>query len=409
MHEEYVKQNETEEQHVISGSTTGNDGKIRDGGMTLYKAENGEELFHVDSGRDTGRGMMANAGYGDGYFELWGSGNYVSYGGEDVSGGSYSPASTNQRIFWDGDTYDELLDGTGASDSGSRIAINDSKGRIATFSDVLTNNGTKNNPCLIADLFGDWREEFVARSSDNSSLFVYTTTIPTEHRLYTLMHDRTYRMQAACQNAGYNQPPHIGYYINEENNEADTRKYAAYISTVHNGEKSVRTKNTDKPGTPTDTPDPTESAAASPTPTVIPTASPTPKPTPTVMPTETVTETPVTETPSDTPVPEFLVDEFGMLTAYNGTDTEVVVPSEVNGVTVTAIGYDTYIICASYSADGKLIMLDMQPLDMKAGERRTITLKHESRYVKIFITDPETMRPYSEVYKLRISAPSGDN
>ena len=81
----------------------------------------------------------------------------------------------------------------------------------------------------------------------------------------------------------------------------------------------------------------------------------------------------------------------------------------MNGVTVTAIGYDTYIICASYSADGKLIMLDMQPLDMKAGERRTITLKHESRYVKIFITDPETMRPYSEVYKLRISAPSGDN
>ena len=70
---------------------------------------------------------------------------------------------------------------------------------------------------------------------------------------------------------------------------------------------------------------------------------------------------------------------------------------------------NTYIICASYSADGKLIMLDMQPLDMKAGERRTITLKHESRYVKIFITDPETMRPYSEVYKLRISAPSGDN
>ena len=185
---------------MISGSTTGNDGKIRDGGMTLYKAENGEELFHVDSGRDTGRGMMANVGYGDGYFELWGSGNYVSYGGEDVSGGSYSPASTNQRIFWDGDTYDELLDGTGASDSGSRIAINDSKGRIATFSDVLTNNGTKNNPCLIADLFGDWREEFVARSSDNSSLFVYTTTIPTEHRLYTLMHDRTYRMQAAWQN-----------------------------------------------------------------------------------------------------------------------------------------------------------------------------------------------------------------
>jgi hypothetical protein len=44
---------------------------------------------------------------------------------------------------------------------------------------------------------------------------VYSTTIPTEYRLYTLMHDPEYRMAIAWQNVGYNQPPHVDYYLGE--------------------------------------------------------------------------------------------------------------------------------------------------------------------------------------------------
>lgn len=167
----------------ITGSTTGNNGTLQDGGMTLYAAEDGKELFHVDSGNDTGRGMMANVGYSEGYFELWGAGNYVSYGGDDVELGDYRPDSTNFRIFWNGDLYDELLNGTGSKNA--YIQISGNEGRMATFKNVKTNNDTKNNPCLTADLFGDWREEVVARSLDDSSLIIYTTTIPTENKLYT--------------------------------------------------------------------------------------------------------------------------------------------------------------------------------------------------------------------------------
>ena len=58
------------------------------------------------------------------------------------------------------------------------------------------------------------------------------------------MHDRTYRMQVACQNAGYNQPPHIGYYVNDDNNGEDSREYAAYIKTVHNVGTALRMQNT---------------------------------------------------------------------------------------------------------------------------------------------------------------------
>ncbi|WP_371328261.1 hypothetical protein [Pedobacter sp. ok626] len=61
--------------------------------------------------------------------------------------------------------------------------------------------------------FAGWREEVVFRTSDNKSLRIYSTTIPTEHRMYTLMHDSQYRLSIAWQNDGYNQPPHTSFYI----------------------------------------------------------------------------------------------------------------------------------------------------------------------------------------------------
>lgn len=288
---------------IISGSTNGNDGKTIDGGMTLYDAATGEELFHVGANGDTGRGMMANTEYSDGYFEFWGCGNYISYGGSDIQNGNftYTPSSTNFRIFWNGDLYDDLLDG--ASRSNGNIQITSRSRIITTMENTAANNDTKNNPCLQADLFGDWREEVVARSADNSSLLVYTTVIPTEHKLYTLMHDRTYRMQVACQNAGYNQPPHIGYYVNDDNSGEDAREYAAYIKTVHDGETSVRTEN-------------------------IPDAGATPKPTP------TVTAPPIRTQPPDPP--EWGVDN-GLLLYYNGSESVLTIPEEVDGNKITTI------------------------------------------------------------------------
>lgn len=216
-------------------------------GMTLYDAASGNTLFHQDAGGDTGRGMMANVGYGNGYFDLWGAGVFTSYGQKDVQAAGFQPDSTNFRIFWDENTYDELLDGTGYENT--QFKISGKKGRIASLRNCATINSSKNNPCLQADLFGDWREEIVARTGEgeNQSLLIYTTTIPTEHKLYTLMHDSAYRMQVAAQNVGYNQPPHISYFINEEKDEKDMREYAAYIKTVYNGVTAVRTENIVKP------------------------------------------------------------------------------------------------------------------------------------------------------------------
>ena len=366
--------------------------------MTLYAADTGEELFHKDDNADTGRGMIANVGYTNGYFEIWGAGNYASYGGNQISNTEkYYPDSTNFRIFWDGNMYDELLDGTSGSDEGGSLKISGKSGRIQTLNNVISNNGTKNNACLVADLFGDWREEIVARGQDNSSLLVYTTTIPTENKLYTLMHDRAYRMQVASQNVGYNQPPHISYYVSDDNNEYDMRKTAGYIKTVHNGQTELRTENKpspifqfklnvtdnvvsilnktkqpllailykvkynenktlknaeavkvdingDKYTTDVDVEDGDclflwdenmQPLAENITVEPSPTATPIPTVAPTSAPTAKPTATP-TVAPTKTPTPEFVVED-GTLVGYNGTDTDVIVPEKVNGQTITAI------------------------------------------------------------------------
>ena len=213
--------------------------------MTVYDAATGKTLFHADGERDTGRGMMAHTGFTDGYFEIWGTyeqdaseaedyaGCYVSYGNQDFAVAEFVSGSQNFRIYWDSDLLDELMDGDGTPDSPVRILKK--KEVLATFPDTKTVNGTKQNVCLQADLFGDWREEFAVPSSDGTRLYIYTTTVLTQERVYTLMHDRAYRMQVAAQNAGYNQSPHPGYYLSDSGDSPDARKDACNITTVHNG------------------------------------------------------------------------------------------------------------------------------------------------------------------------------
>jgi rhamnogalacturonan endolyase len=57
----------------------------------------------------------------------------------------------------------------------------------------------------------------ILRATDNPrELRIYTTTIPTEHRFPTLMHDPVYRLGIAWQNVAYNQPPQTTFYIGDD-------------------------------------------------------------------------------------------------------------------------------------------------------------------------------------------------
>jgi hypothetical protein len=122
----------------------------------------------------------------------------------DGSAGAPS-AGNNFLIYWDADESRELLDGTSITKAGG--------GTLLNAAGCSGNNSTRNTPTLTADLLGDWREELVLRTTDNTALRVYTTTDVTKRRIYTLMHDPTYRMQVSFEQSSYNQPPHVGFHI----------------------------------------------------------------------------------------------------------------------------------------------------------------------------------------------------
>ena len=83
-------------------------------------------------------------------------------------------------------------------------------------SGVLSNNWKKGNPCIQADILGDWREEVIWRNTDSTELRIYTTTELTNHKFYTLMHDSVYRCSVAFQNTAYNQCTQTSFYIGPE-------------------------------------------------------------------------------------------------------------------------------------------------------------------------------------------------
>src|SRR5205814_8379165 len=122
------------------------------------------------------------------------------------------PRSCNFKIWWDGDFLCEILDR-------NRITKwnweTESEDLLLEAEGCTSNNGTKATPCLCADILGDWREEVIWRTTDNKELRIYTTPIPTEHRLYTLMHDPQYRLSVAWQNVGYNQATQPGFYLGD--------------------------------------------------------------------------------------------------------------------------------------------------------------------------------------------------
>jgi rhamnogalacturonan endolyase len=145
-------------------------------------------------------------------YECWGgSEGLKSCKGERIGP---SPRSVNFRIWWDGDLLSELLDG---SHIDKWDYANAKLNRLFEGRDYncVSNNGTKATPVLSADLFGDWREEVIFRTADNQELRIFSTPLPTEHRIVTLMHDPQYRLSIAWQNVGYNQPPYTSYYLGE--------------------------------------------------------------------------------------------------------------------------------------------------------------------------------------------------
>jgi fibronectin type 3 domain-containing protein len=199
-------------------------------GATMRDARTGAILWDVPATRDTGRAAAGDIdprhpgaeGWAIGGDATWNSrvGQLKSATGELVS--TTIPAA-NFLAWWDGDPLREIVDhdwntttSTGTPTIGKWNWETNAVGVLLTDPGARSNNSTKGNPAIQADLFGDWREEIAWRSADSSELRIYSTPSSTDRRLPTLMHDPVYRLGVAWQNTAYNQPPHTSYFIGQD-------------------------------------------------------------------------------------------------------------------------------------------------------------------------------------------------
>ena len=184
----------------------------------MHSAATGEIIFGEKTGTDVGRGIAADIDPAHRGFEMWSTANGNVYDCKGNIIASKNRPSVNFRVYWDGDLQDELLDGVkidkwNGTKANRMITLSD-------YSNAASCNSTKATPNLSADILGDWREEIILWDSKTcSDLLVFTTIIPTEYKITTLMHDPVYRMGIAWQNVAYNQPPHLGYYLGDQDTE----------------------------------------------------------------------------------------------------------------------------------------------------------------------------------------------
>jgi rhamnogalacturonan endolyase len=186
-------------------------------GLEFRDASTGAMLWSkpggTDASPDVGRGLAADLDPRHPGAEIWAAGGPRIRGLYNAKGKKISdtnPRSCNFAVWWDGDLLRELLNGNRISKWNWEKETDDV---IFTAEDCMSNNGTKSTPALSADILGDWREEVILRTTDNKELRIFSTPIPTEHRLYTLMHDPQYRLAIAWQNVAYNQPPHPSFFL----------------------------------------------------------------------------------------------------------------------------------------------------------------------------------------------------
>ena len=181
-------------------------------GSVFRDARTGRIIFQIPSNTDVGRGMAADIDPNYDGVEMWSSSQRGFY---DVKGNHHHPDISfpqNSAVWWDGDMQRELLD------HHSILKWDWNKQKVETIKDFRAldctfNNGTKQNPCLSADIVGDWREEVIVRDNESTELRIYSTTIPTYYRFPCLMYDIPYRLSVATENVGYNQPPEPGFYF----------------------------------------------------------------------------------------------------------------------------------------------------------------------------------------------------
>ena len=187
-------------------------------GAAMRDARTGEILWSHSPTVDVTSGMVGDIDPRHPGFEAWGGpGGLRDQKGETIG---QAPRERDWTLWWDDDPLRELLSVGRRWRRRSRAYPT----RIAKWNWEIQRSETleelegismSRGPTLLGDLLGDWREEILLVAPDGKSLRLYTTTIPTELRLPTLLHDPQYRLGLVWQNVAYNKPCYPSFYLGE--------------------------------------------------------------------------------------------------------------------------------------------------------------------------------------------------
>lgn len=194
-------------------------------GVCMVDARTGEQVWNI--GHETkhvGNGMVAD--FDPSYPGL------ECFATEDKKGGSSDKylltadgkyIRRNENIppcggwvWWDGDLSREVLHTPYSREEMMELWRNGQPiaQHIVKWADKSSvAEGIEGSLQLIADLYGDWREEIVM--SLPGELRIYTTNNPARDRRVTLMQDAIYRSYVAHRSMGYPQAPVPSYYLGE--------------------------------------------------------------------------------------------------------------------------------------------------------------------------------------------------
>ena len=193
-------------------------------GWDVHDAKTGEVIWSAEGTKDNGRGLAADLMDSNPGYEFYSATDHNTRSVKTGESLFSEAGSMNFRMYWDGTLQDNLGNGNYNSTSKEYSGYAITRWGGSAYESVATLegsacNGTKATPCLSADILGDWREEVILRNEH--TLYIYTTTMPTDYKVPCLMTDHIYRMGVVWQNTGYNQPPHLGYYLPEAETTQD--------------------------------------------------------------------------------------------------------------------------------------------------------------------------------------------
>jgi hypothetical protein len=198
-----------------------------------YDANTGKMIWQHSTtppAGDVGRGVIGDVDPRYPGYEVWSfSGIYNAPTNTQLTPADSSQSTPDNRpypafrLWWDGDLLSESFNSGKIEKFDYSIGgdINNWDYSVKRVNRILRTTdyqsavlSARNSPLFYGDILGDWREEIIQTNSSYDKLLIYTTNIPTNHRIYTLPQNPLYRSNMASK--GYLESHLTDFYLGHD-------------------------------------------------------------------------------------------------------------------------------------------------------------------------------------------------